>query len=273
LRTKNEKHIWELKSAGNFCKPKKVPIALKKISALWQRFRFQYNFNGFTGNSLKADPGAHPPPTVIAGHPVQGEDRQGSHPPDQEDSATKSFWSWSSSSPGASERKENESKTYQTVKSVKTLTRLLQTPAPSSTLTWRKFDSEEEKIEEERRKKKMLYMKKEEEKRIFYLPGPESEASPAPPVSSSSSRSVRSACWSSSSTGRTQPSQTPECSSGRGEEGRGSQDNFKSNGKLSLISTLHARNCRTAAYVCTGNLLDGEDDCTAGRKTDWPMGE
>ena len=119
----------------------------------------------------------------------------------------------------------------------------------------------------------MLYTKKEEEKRMFYLLGPESEASPAPPVSSSSSRSARSACWSASSTGRTQPSQTPECSSGRGEEGRGSQDNLKSNGKLSLISTLHAWNCRTAAYVCTGNLLEGNLNFGMGKTTALPEGK
>ena len=79
---------------------------------------------GFTGNSLKAEPGAHPPPTVNAGHPVQGEGHQGSHPPDQEDSAAKPFWttqvaqswSWSSSQPGASAR--NEIKTYKTLKTL-----------------------------------------------------------------------------------------------------------------------------------------------------------
>ena len=115
-------------------------------------------------------------------------------------------------------------------------------------------------MEEERRKKKMLYIKKEE-KKMTYLLGPESEASPASPVPSSS-RSARSACWSTSSPGGTQSLQTPGGSSGRGEEGKGSQVNFK--GKL--FSTLHARNCRTAAYNCTGNL-EGNLNSGLGKTT------
>jgi hypothetical protein len=75
--------------------------------------------NGFTGNSLKADPGAQPPPTVTAGHPVQGDGRQGSHPPGQDESAAKPFrtpqgaqsWSWSSSRPGTSASERNVIKT------------------------------------------------------------------------------------------------------------------------------------------------------------------
>ena len=131
-------------------------------------------------------------------------------------------------------------------------------------MTGRKFDIDEEEIEEERRKKKMPYIIKKEEKRMNYLLGPESEASPAPPVPSSS-RSGRPACWSTSSPGGTLSLQTPGCSSGRGEVEKGSQVNFKGR----LFSTLHAKNCRTAAYNCTGNL-EGNLNSGLGKTTALP---
>ena len=102
-------------------------------------------------------------------------------------------------------------------------------------------------------------------KRMHYLLGPESEASPAPPVPSSS-KPGRPACWSTSSPGGTLSSQTPGCSSGRGEEEKGSQVNFK--GRL-LYLTLHFKNCRTAAYNCTGNL-EGNLNSGLGKTTALP---
>ena len=123
--------------------------------------------SGITGNNWKAklEPVgvAHPPSTVTgqADLPVQGEGGQGSHPPGQEDSAAKPFWtqqswSWPSSRPGASvSARGKEIK----INTLKLMTTEIQTPTPSRMMTGRKlgrkFDIEEE---EDRRKKKMEHI-------------------------------------------------------------------------------------------------------------------
>jgi hypothetical protein len=213
---------------------------------------------------------AHPPLTVIgqAVHPVQGEGHQGSHPPGQEDSEAKPFWtgqSWSCSSssrPGTSSSvRENEIKS-----SIKMTTAKPGTSPNSSILTGsklgRKFDNKEE--EERRRKMEHIRKKKEDtsKKRTTYLLGPESETSPVPPRSSSS-EPTGSSRWSPSSPGSAEALHTPEGSSGRGEGDQGSQDIFK--GDINS-PTLCEQNCQTAAYICTANIVEGILNSGDGRR-------
>ena len=171
---------------------------------------------GKTGNSMRAELGqvAHPPLTVHgqACHPVRGEGHRGSHPPGQEDSAAKPFWteqswSWSSSRPGTSDSIERNE-----IKSLNMITTKLRTPPQSSIVTGsklrRKFDNEEE--EGRRKKMEQIRRKKEDisKKRTTYLLGPESETSPASPRSSFS-EPAGSSRWSPSSPGSADALQTP----------------------------------------------------------------
>ena len=212
----------------------------------------------------------HPPLTVLsqAIHPGQGEGRQGGHPPGQEDSAAKLFWSgqlWSSLTPS-----RTGSSTSVREKEIRTPSNTSNTPPISSILTGRMLGRKLDRKEEEGRGRKMKHNVRKQEntrkKRTTYLLGPESETSPVPPRSSSS-EPARASRWSQSSSGCAEARHTPGCSLGKSKGDQGSQDIIKEDINS---PTLHVQNCMTAAHICTARTWEGSLNSGGGKTTALP---
>ena len=218
----------------------------------------------------------HPPLTVMsqALHPVQREGCQGSHPPGQEDSVAKLFWTgqpWScstSSRTGTSTSAREKEIKQSSSNNLTTATP--RTPPISSILTGRMLGRKLDRKEEEGRGRKMKHNVRKQEniikKRTNYLPGPESETSPVPPRSSSS-EPARASRWSQSSSGCAEARHTPGCSLGKSKGDQGSQDIIKEDINS---PTLHVQNCMTAAHICTARTWEGSLNSGGGKTTALP---